>query len=126
MEPSIIMGQSYTLDSGEVAVDGDLALVDSASGNAVAGQVGTGLVLLGTFDIGQQYTVTGDGTKKVRIKFFQPGQVAPCTATGTAPKAGSTVYVSGPSSVTADSTGASVAGVVVKVDGSTFYVRPAV
>lgn len=126
MEPSIVMGQSYVADTGEVCNDGEFGCIDSATGKAVAGQVGTGLVLFGLFDIGQNKSVTGNNSDTVRIKFFQPGQVLPCAVTGTAPKVGETVYIAGPATVRLDDTGASVAGVVVKVSGTTYYVRPAV
>lgn len=126
MEPSIILGQSYVLATGEEAHEGDLGCVDSATGEAVAGQVATGLVLLGTFDLTRDGKVTGDGTLKVRIKFWQYGQVAPCTVTGGDVVPGQTVYVAGPTSVTSTATGASVAGIVVKVDGAIAYVKPSV
>lgn len=108
-----------TLKSGELAEKGKLCVFDrSTAGIVCKGKTGTGLVPLGIFN----ETLTGDGTKKVVVKLFQ--EIAAywwTNDTGTAVAAtdiGDPCYIKDDVTVTADSTGRSVAGMVLAVDST--------
>lgn len=55
------------LANAEVAVKGELACIDTATGNIVAGQTSTTLLPIGFFTA----SLTGDGTTKTQIRLFR-------------------------------------------------------
>lgn len=111
------------LANAEVAHEGGLACIDTANGDLVAGQVGTGLIPIGTFiDVGED-GVTGDGSttfvrvrlfKEVHALWFVNDTVTPVTDANV----GEACYVLDDQTVTGNATGASKAGRVWAVDAT--------
>lgn len=122
MLQTIITGQSYVLATGATAVEGEFACIDAA-GLAAPASVGTGLLCVGTFDLSATggASVTGDGTKKVRIRFAQPGETFAAVSDTTTPVTlvGSKCYLFNGFTVSANATGTSAAGTVVKINTAT-------
>lgn len=108
---------SFVLANGEVAERGKLACIDTANGGIIIkGKAAAGLIPLGLFT----ESLTGDGVKKVQIKLFHEIQVTWWDNDGTAPVAGADrgtlCYLKNDTTVSADDTGRSVAGLVLDVD----------
>lgn len=107
------------LKNTEVAEKGHLACLDrSTAGIVCKGKTGTGLVPFGVFN----ESMTGDGVKKISIKLFDEIRAIWWNNdTGTAVAAtdiGDPCYIKDDVTVTADSTGRSVAGMVLAVDSA--------
>lgn len=115
------------LQTGEVAEQGKVACIDTATGEAVVSQAGAGLVPFGWF----AESFTGDGTKKIKVNLFAEKRLvfflnsdAPNNVTEA--DIGSVCYLAATAStVTTDATGASVAGRVWLVDSLGVHVEPA-
>lgn len=105
------------LKNGDLAEKGKLACLDlSLSGQVCKGRKATGLIPLGVFG----ETLTGDGTKTVIVKLFNEYRLnwwANDTVTAvTAAEIGTLCYIKDDVTVTGDDTGASPAGLTLKVD----------
>lgn len=124
--------RTLALANGEVAEKGKLACIDTAnSGVIVAGKAGAGLLPIGVF----MESFTGDGTRRIHIKFHREYQgtwwdndsVAPIALTDR----GKLCFLKDAQTVSIDDTGRSPAGMVLDVsptDGVlvVFNVPPAV
>lgn len=117
----------HTLANTEVAEKGNVACIDTASGEIVAGQTGDGLLPIGYFD----ETRTGNGTAKVRVRLFREIWVDRFANAG-APNAvaasdiGSFCYLAGPATVTMAASGNSIAGRVWGVSSAGVLVQMAI
>lgn len=105
------------LKNGDFAEKGKLCCLDlSLSGQVCKGRKATGLIPLGVFG----ETLTGDGVKTVIVKLFNEYRLNWWTNdTVTAVAAadiGTLCYIKDDVTVTGDDTGASPAGLVLKVD----------
>jgi hypothetical protein len=101
----------FILRTALVAEKGNIACIDSADGLAVPASVATTLTPIGYFE----ESMTGDGTKKVKIKLFREidVQLLPNATSGTVVAAANrlaNVYLNADSSVTVTTTGRSIAG----------------
>jgi hypothetical protein len=110
---------AFPLANGEVAEKGKLACVDTAnSGVIVSGKTATGLVSLGVF----HESFTGNGTKKIQIKLHHELQATwwdnDATVAVGAGDRGKLCYIKDAVTVSGDSTGRSVAGLVLDVSPS--------
>jgi len=106
-----------TLKSGEVAEKGKLCCFDrSTAGIVCKGKTGTGLVPIGVF----HESMTGDGTKKISVKLFDEIRAIwwknDATTAVAAADIGDPCYIKDDETVSADSTGRSVAGMVLAID----------
>lgn len=107
---------AFPLANGEVAEKGKLACIDTANGGViVAGKTATGLVSLGYF----HESFTGNGTKKIQIKLHKELQATwldnDTVAAVAATSRGTLCYIKDASTVSSDSTGRSVAGLVLDI-----------
>lgn len=107
----------YVLTNAAVAEKGKMACLDVSTNSEVKpGAVDTDLIPLGIFD----QTLTGDGTKKVRVRLFHPLRLFWWTNDGTNPvtanDVGSDCYIVNDTTVSILSTGRSKAGKVFAVD----------
>lgn len=108
---------AFVLASGEVAEKGKLACIDTANGGIViVGKTATGLVPVGVF----AESMTGDGAKRCQVKLFHEIQATwwdndTATAVDAADR-GQLCYLKNSTTVSADNTGRSVAGLVLDVD----------
>lgn len=104
------------LDNGEVAARGNLACIDTATGNIKAGQALTTLIPFGHFT----EDLIGDGVQLVNIRLFSEVKAYwwdnDVGTPADAGDRGSECYIFDSSTVTMDSTGASKAGRVLDVD----------
>lgn len=107
------------LKNGVLAEKGKLAVLDTATpGQVDKGKPGAGFIPFGIF----AETRTGDGVKTISIKLFHP--IRPywwnndTVAAITANDIGSIAYIKDDQTVTADDTGASPAGLILKVDAA--------
>lgn len=117
----------HVLANTEVAEKGNVACIDTASGEIVASQSGAGLLAIGYFD----ENLTGNGTAKVRVRLFREITLERL-ANAAAPNAvaasniGSFCYLAGPATVTTDATGNSLAGRVWGVSSAGVLVQMAI
>jgi hypothetical protein len=115
-KPITLNSLRAVLAAAEVAVKGETACIDTASGEFVVGAVGTGLVPVGTFT----EALTGDGVKTTLVATFDEiraqewinDTVAPVLAT----HLGQTVYIKDGRTVTITSAGHSKAGTFLGFD----------
>lgn len=116
----------HVLANAEDAEKGHIACIDTASGELVAGQSGTGLLPIGYFE----ETLTGDGVKAVRVQLFREiwldrfDNASAPDAVG-ASDVGSVCYLADSTTVTTDASGNSVAGRVWKVSAEGVLVQMA-
>lgn len=111
-----VLGQSYAVEDGVTLRNGDFAVLN-ADGELTLPVVATGLRLIGEVDTlhGADVTGTADSTVTARVQFPLYGDTFQAPSTGTAPKPGQPVYLSGRYSVTADAAGASRVGTCVGI-----------
>lgn len=107
----------FVLTTATVAEKGKMAVGDvSTAGEVKPGTADTDLVPLGWFD----QTLTGDGVKKVRVRFFRPKKLTWWVNDGTNPVLAadvfSDVYIVNDTTVSILATGRSKAGKAFKVD----------
>lgn len=110
-EIQVHRGESRILKTGEVAVHGEIASLNTADGLYYAGQALTTLLPMGYF----AEALTGDGVLTVRVEFFEPltlhGFVNdPGGGAVTEADIGSEVFILNPTTVTLTSSGNSKAG----------------
>lgn len=108
------------LKSGELAEKGKLACIDTGDGGKIVkGRTAAGLIPFGVF----QETLTGDGTKTVKIRLFAEIRAlwwnndsggTPVTAADV----GTIAAIVDDQTVSADDTGRSAAGLVLAVDAA--------
>lgn len=112
-------GKPYVLATGAVAVDNEYACLTAAN-TVTAASVTTGLRLIGLFDIPNGASITGDGTKTVRVRFLAPNEYLSSDNDGTdaVTAAGQVVYLTNGHTVSTNDTGTSIAGVSIGFDGS--------
>lgn len=111
---------SIALTAAAVAEKGKMACLSNATGKLVAASVATTLLPIGYFDT----DATGDGTTEVPVTLFRGVWVHWFDNDGVNPVAASDIgdicYIKDPATVTALSTGASIAGrvwAISTVDG---------
>jgi hypothetical protein len=107
------------LANAEVAVKGETALIDTATGLFVAGKVAAGLLAVGTFT----ESFTGDGVRVTVVQTFDEFRVQEWLNDGVAPillpaARGGPCYIKDGRTVTATSLGHSLAGYVFDIDGN--------
>lgn len=112
-------GFEHTLASGVEAVQGEMACIDTSTGLLTVGAVGGDLLFVGHF----KETVTGDGTRKVRVRFLAEKHLTwfDNDTAGTpvaADDIGSECFILNPRTVSADGTGRSAIGRVWAVHGT--------
>lgn len=117
----------FVLASGQVAVEGTLAFLDTATGTVKNGATSTTLIPIGFFSfagsIGVAGTVTGDGVAKVTVQLFKPIHVfAYLNDSSSITLIGVTAYSKTSTSVTGVSTGASSVGIVFEIEGTFVWV----
>jgi hypothetical protein len=105
------------LTNAAVAVRGEMACIDTATGLLVPAATSTTLLPIGYF--GQD--AVGDGTTKVLVELFGPVRLDYFTSAGAGgaiaeDDIGKLCYVEDGGLVTLDSTGASIAGRILRVD----------
>src|SRR5688500_2876818 len=67
----------FVLTDGEVAEQGHMACLDTATGEVTPGAASTTLIPIGWFDgISDKLGVTGDGTVKVNVRLFSEVEAA--------------------------------------------------
>ena len=114
------------LANAEVAEQGHVACIDTASGEIVVSQEAATLLPIGYFD----QSLTGNGTAKVRVQLFNEiwvDRLANDTvAAVAAADVGSVCYLLDSQTVTSDATGNSVAGRVWDVRPEGVFVQMAI
>jgi hypothetical protein len=110
---------AFILTSGQTAVKGEMACLDTSNGNVTPGQASTTLVPIGYFGD----DVTGDGTLTVRVRLFRESKLhwfANDTNPNnvTAANIGSEVYIKDSKTVTTASSGNSKGGRVWAVNAT--------
>lgn len=103
------------LAPNEVAVEGEFALLDPATGLLHAGKEATGLRTLGLFRTRVPVTGAADGSTLVAVRNLRY-VLAANSEDNPVEDIYTTVYVEGPATVGASATGTSIAGTVLRVD----------
>ena len=108
---------SFQLTAAAVAVKGELALLNPATGKLVVGAVAEGLIPIGHYN----EDLTGTGTNLCNVRLFKEifaYRFTNASSSVTAAMVGAPCYVQTGSSVSGVATGKSVAGLVLEVDAT--------